>query len=230
MARPMLFATANRLFPGRPTRPAVRGQGLCPVAAAVPSGSGVSHLTRRQKGRKALQRRPARFRNAARKLPRGLRLTRLWTRGLVGNRAADGPVRHCKGPLPWQLLGCCGPGHGHLCVLLGRHAGHADGTDNLAIDNDWHPTIANMLRTDADRRHHRRQRLASPCSAAESLAVRALPIAISIEPVCVLSSFCSMMSDPVVSRTRGGRSAACVLFAAKIPPAAGTCHAGSARS
>ena len=222
MARPMLFATANRLFPGRPTRPAVCGQGLCPVASAVPSGRGVSHLTRRQKGRKALQRRPARFRNAARKLPRGLR------------PAADRPVRHqgagidarnpCKGPLPWQLLGCCGPGpgHGHLCVLLGRHAGHADGTDNLAIDNDCTPpSSANMLRTESRRRPAPPSATTS-CIALpgrrKSSAVRALPIAISTEPVCVLSSFCSMMSDPVVSRIRAGRSAACVLFAAKIPP------------
>lgn len=134
------------------------------------------------------------------------------------NRCPEPMQRTAAVAVTWLLR----PRHGHLCVLLGRHAGHADGTDNLAIDNDWHPTFQRQhvahRKQNADRRHHRRQRLASPCSAAESLA-RCVPCRLRSPPS--QSAYGELLQrDERPSRVQDQGRSKCGLcaFAAKIPP------------
>jgi hypothetical protein len=58
---------------------------------------------------------------------------------LKGIDAGCGECR--RSPQREALLRRCCPGHRNLRVLFGSHTRHADGTDNLAFDDDWHTTF-----------------------------------------------------------------------------------------
>jgi hypothetical protein len=120
-------------------------------------------------------------------------------RGWMRAAASVAPARR----LEVLLCRCC-PSHRNLRVLIGHHARHADSAHNLAVHNDWHATLKRQHVAHESSRKPAPPPATTSCRALlgrlKSSAVRALPIAISTDPVCVLSSFCSITSDPVVSR------------------------------
>ena len=58
------------------------------------------------------------------------------------SKGIDAGCGKCRrSPQREALLRRCCPGHRNLRVLFGSHTRHADGTDNLPIDDDWHATL-----------------------------------------------------------------------------------------
>jgi hypothetical protein len=126
----------------------------------------------------------------------------------------------CTGALPWRLLGCCGPGHGHLCVLLGRHAGHAHGTTTLpSIMAGAPPASANVA--------HRKQTL----TGAYVLPGLAWPPKVergARSPRIRLRIF-ELLHDERSGRVQDRDCPRPFVRAGFRPPHWGICHAGSAR-